>query len=256
MNSIEYIQKLPIVTNPEVFGLHENADISKNMNETNTLLIGVFLTQTQLRAGPKRDEGSSQTQTDDPVITLCSDILTRLPQTFDIETIAEKYPVLYNNSMNTVLRQELIRFNRLLEFIVISLNDVKRAISGQIALIPEIEGVYNSISIGQLPETWAKKSYPSLKPLGSYITDLLLRLQVFQNWIEKGEPMIHWLSGFYFTQSFITGVLQNYSRKKRLQIDLITIRFKVTEFETEAEQAAEVGVYIKVSHVTFSLITN
>lgn len=46
----------------------------------------------------------------------------------------------------------------------------------------------------------------------------------------------------------MTGVLQNYSRKNKLQIDLVTIRFEITEFETDVKDSPEVGVYIKVSH--------
>lgn len=37
ITSIEYISSLPLTPNPEVFGLHENADISKNNNETNNV---------------------------------------------------------------------------------------------------------------------------------------------------------------------------------------------------------------------------
>lgn len=41
---IEYLRSLPITTHPEVFGLHENADITKDNHETNQLFNGVLLT--------------------------------------------------------------------------------------------------------------------------------------------------------------------------------------------------------------------
>lgn len=72
-------------------------------------------------------------------------------------------------------------------------------------------------------------------------------MEFFQTWIEKGEPNVYWLSGFYFTQSFMTGVLQNYSRKNRFQIDMVRIEFEVTKYEMEADETPELGAYIRVS---------
>ena len=82
--------------------------------------------------------------------------------------------------MNIVLIQELIRFNGLLLIIKESINDVRKAISGTIIMSNSLEDVYNSMIAGKLPSLWASKSYPSLKSLANYITDLCARTNFFK----------------------------------------------------------------------------
>lgn len=43
-----YSKNLPIITKPGIFGLHDNADISKDQQETNTLLLNTLKTQVSL----------------------------------------------------------------------------------------------------------------------------------------------------------------------------------------------------------------
>lgn len=99
---------------------------------------------------------------------------------YDMEAAVSKYPVDYTESMNTVLVQELERFNRLLQTLKNTLQSLQKAIKGTIAMNPELEALSNSLMVSRIPATWKRVSYPSLKPLGAYISDFLERLHFLQ----------------------------------------------------------------------------
>jgi len=104
---------------------------------------------------------------------------------------------------------------------------VGKAVQGLVVMDAQLEEVANGILMNVTPSGWKSVSYPSLKPLASYVADLCARLDFFQGWIDKGIPGDFWLSGFFFTQSFLTGQLQNYARKFKLPIDTLIWNFKV-----------------------------
>merc|ERR1712146_129557 len=105
----------------------------------------------------------------------------------------------------------------------------------------------NKMFDGQVPDNWTKKSYPSLKPLAGWVSDFLERLNMFATWMKDGSPNVYWISGFFFTQSFLTGTKQNYARKYTIPIDEIVFNFKTLSFEKgrSLTQKAEDGAYIR-----------
>jgi dynein heavy chain, axonemal len=158
---------------------------------------------------------------------LADSILAEVPLPFDVKAAEKMYPISYEQSMNTVLTQELDRFNGLIKVIRSSLNDLKKAIKGEVLLSADLEAALNSLKIGQVPAMWIKKSFPSLKPLGSYIKDLMERLTWFSEWVENGIPTVLWITRFHFTQGFLTGTKQNFARKYKIAIDLLDYDFEV-----------------------------
>lgn len=105
-----------------------------------------------------------------------------------------------------------------------------------------LEEVSTSLLRGLVPNLWKKKSYPSLKPLASYILDLTERLAYFQKWLDSGYPQVYWISGFFFTQSFLTGILQNFARKYTISIDQLVFDF---DFLDDPEDASNLDLKYK-----------
>jgi dynein heavy chain, axonemal len=194
----DYIDKLPLNDTPEVFGMHENANITYLTQESNKILDAVLSIQ------PRVSDSSQEKSTDDIVIDIAKALLKDLPVNMNKDLgnkkMFEANDVGLIPSLSTVLLQEMERFNNLLNVIRNSLDMLQKAIKGFVVMSSELDQMYTAFLNNQLPQNWKKVSYPSLKPLGSWYLDLLERVKFMDNWLMNDNPPAYWLSGFFFPQ--------------------------------------------------------
>ena len=217
---LDYIKGLPLNPNPEAFGLHENAEITTNQSLTRILLGDVLSIQ------PRASSGSGKTR-DQIINDIAIELEGKTPPVFDYEMVATKFEVSYHESMNTVLTQEVIRYNRLLKIMTESLRNIQLALKGEVVMSEDLDKMSSSLFDNLVPSIWAAKGFLSLKPLASWIQDLNERVKFLKEWIDNGTPKTFWISGFFFPQAFFTGTLQNYARKHTIAIDQLSFDFKI-----------------------------
>ncbi|KAJ3137918.1 Dynein heavy chain 6, axonemal [Physocladia obscura] len=240
-----YIDSLPFSEEPSIFGMHENANISYQMQEAKRVI------KTILDVQPRLVSGGSGKSPEQIVSSIANSILEGLPGLLFTEPIASGVPipgkpdflaqkeVLDNlfkkdeqgrmlNSLSTVLCQEAARFNKLLTLLKVNLENLAKAVKGLVVMSAELEKVFQSLLNNEVPEIWAKAAYPSLKPLASWIKDLKLRVEFLNEWLDHGQPASFWLPGLFYPQ----GILQNHARKYNIPIDSLAFAYKVTNYET------------------------
>lgn len=161
------------------------------------------------------------------------------PKPFDLLTAGKKFATDYNACLNTVLTQEITRYNALLELMAIHTANVQKALIGEVVMSDELEKIATSLHDNQVPLAWGPNvGFLSLKPLASWIIDLNERCTFLQNWLDKGAPPTFWISGFFFPQAFFTATLQNYARKMKIAIDELSFEYKIYD-EIEYHEVTE-----------------
>ncbi|XP_032208513.1 dynein heavy chain 6, axonemal isoform X2 [Mustela erminea] len=239
----DYIENLPLMDDPEIFGMHENANLVFQYKETNTLI------NTILEVQPRSSSGGEGKSNDEIVQELVASVQTRVPETLEMESALESLfvrdPQGRLNSLTTVLGQEVDRFNKLLKLIHTSLETLNKAIAGFVVMSEEMEKVYNSFLNNQVPSLWSSTAYPSLKPLGSWVKDLILRTAFVDLWLKRGQPKSFWISGFFFPQGFLTGTLQNHARKYNLPIDELSFKYNVIPIYRDQAAVTEAAKTVK-----------
>lgn len=239
-----FIDTLPSSEDPEVFGLHENANLAFKVNESASILSTILDIQ------PRVTSTSDGKSGDDIILELILEMQEKQPQLIDPADCAKHLFKVNNHGLMhclaTVLLQEIERFNKLLLTMKNSLVSLSRAIQGLEIMSEELDKMYGAFLKNRVPPNWVAVAYPSLKPLAAWIVDLVKRVEFMRIWCQEGHPKCFWLPGFFFPHGFMTGALQTHARKHRVAIDLLQFSFKVLRITNPEDviKAPEDGIYI------------
>lgn len=219
------IETLPNQDDPVVFGLHDNANLIFMGQESNKIIETILSLEAASSA-------KSETSPDAQVlatITNLSNLPAAMPTSILKDHLKGDADSVILPSLTTFLLQEVTKFNNLLNVMKNSLVQLEMAIKGLVVMSQELDEMYTSFLNNTVPNLWKKVAYSSLKPLSSWIKDLKERVLFISDWFLKQLPNGYWMSGFFFPQGFLTGVLQTHARKYKIPIDTLAFKYRTTD---------------------------
>merc|ERR1711988_638782 len=223
----DYIKSLPLSDEPAIFGMHSNAAITFQKKQTR-LLLSTVLSIEAVGGGGGGSAAAQDAAVQEMAVTIASNLpgnLLKEDAGRGVFKVDEETQLM--SSLDTVLTQEMEKFNKMLNRIRDTLKGIQKAIKGESVMSLDLESMYNSFVINQVPSLWSNVAYPSLKPLGSWIEDLQSRLKFMSGWLQHGEPEVFPLPALFFPQGFLTGVLQTHARKYLISINSLKFSFRV-----------------------------
>jgi dynein heavy chain len=145
----EHINQLPLYDLPDVFGMHENADLVYANIETQVAVVNskqnlfqrIFDTIicTEPRQQPthsfKIDEGATAEKLRGNVrftneFLHPTGILGQIPPPWDVEMVLKRHPISYTDSLASILYHEVIAYNKLITVVTESIQQVLQALKG------------------------------------------------------------------------------------------------------------------------------
>ncbi|KAK9295362.1 hypothetical protein QLX08_010308 [Tetragonisca angustula] len=230
----DFMETFSIIDDPEIFGMHENANIVYQLKEVQ------FALNTILEIQPQESVTDQDKSSSDIAYEVADMIKSRIQFKIDITKCNKEH--LKRDSMgrlpslSTVLVHEVDRYNILLKTIHTSIENLQRAIKGFVVMSEELENICMAFVNNQVPEMWHNVNvYPSLKTLGSWIRNLELRIDFIEIWLIDKKPISFWISGLSFPQGFLTGILQTCARKYNIPIDHLKFDFIATKVVLDQE---------------------
>jgi len=234
---MRYVEEMP-AESPVAYGMHPNAEIGFRLAQADDLFSNIVELQ------PRTSSSGGGMSLQDKAKQVLDDIMEKLPEPFVMEDIADR--IEDRTPFTNVFMQEIERMNMLLKEIRRSLAELDLGLKGDLTISEAMEKLMSALYDDKVPFVWEKRAYPSLRPLGSWLQNLLERIKQLTDWTaDLLLPRVTWLSGLFNPQSFLTAVMQTTARKNDWPLDRTVIQTEVTKkWLDDIEGGAREGAYI------------
>lgn len=109
-------------------------------------------------------------------------MLGKIPEEFEIWKVRRAFQINLTPTI-IVLLQELERFNRLISVMRRTLEQLKKALAGEIGMDAILDNVAYSLFNGQLPAAWRRLAPHTCKNLGAWMVHFEKRQEQYFNWV-------------------------------------------------------------------------
>jgi hypothetical protein len=207
----KYIDTLPLIDNPEIFGLHANADLAFRTSQTSDVL------NTVLDIQPKEGGGGGGETREDVVLRMVDDLQKKLPPDYRADDVAAGIKALggMGKPLNICLKQEIDRLQKVLRAVRTTLANLKLAIAGTVVMSPELAEALDALFMARVPPAWTKASQLVSPNMGVWFVNILKRAEQFTGWLRNGRPTCFWLTGFFNATGFLTANRQEARTRAR-----------------------------------------
>jgi len=238
-------ENFPIET-PILFGLHNNAEIGFLLTSADSTFNIIIELGGVGGGGDGGGEGGGGNDT----MAMVEELEARIPELFDEITLDQR--VEDRNPYVCVVLQEVERMDKLMGEIGRSLAELKLGLLGSLNMSDAMEALLKALSLQQVPASWAKVAYPSLKNLANWFEDMRKRQEQLAEWTtgagcpSKTTPVSVWISALFNPMAYVTAILQTTARLTDQPLDQMYIWTDITTKSEpeELEGYAEDGMYI------------
>ncbi|PNW78281.1 hypothetical protein CHLRE_09g403800v5 [Chlamydomonas reinhardtii] len=230
---LEFIDEVMPPETPLAFGLHPNAEIGFKLREAESFCNSLVQLQ------PRESSGEGGMSAEERAKLVLDEVVDKLPDIFDMEDVRSKInPDDPNMPFVMVAIQESERMNMLLAEMKRSLLELDLGLKGDLTMTEPMERLLKALATDAVPGSWRNLAYPSLRPLGSWLGNLLARHAQLVDWTaELSTPKAVWLSGLFNPQSFLTAVMQATARRNDWPLDKTVIITEVTKKQPDQIEA-------------------